>query len=164
MLARHEPRRTHRSVHPPFPINSSAFLTVIDRQNSFVLTSHKRARRSAYTTSRLSSPKQTRMSGNAEPGMMYKLGHHINSDLRRAASSTYNWKPSMTKTAIVPSWDTHNTHPRRGPVEAVLNCRTCSSGVTNTIQRAKSFSVLQMMLMNGLAFWVTTLTRHAKTQ
>ena len=64
---------TYASNHPPCSSSSSAFSLVIDLQNSCVLTSHRRALSSAYTSNKLSSPKHTRSSRPGPPGTRYNL-------------------------------------------------------------------------------------------
>lgn len=63
----------HHSCQPPCSKSSSAFSTLMDLQNSLVPVSHRRARPSVYTSSRLFSPRHTRLRGAAEAGTRYTL-------------------------------------------------------------------------------------------
>lgn len=64
---------THHSCQPPCSKSSSAFSTLMDLQNSRVPVSHRRARPSVYTSSKLFSPRHTRLRGAAEAGTRYTL-------------------------------------------------------------------------------------------
>lgn len=92
----------------------------------------------------LSSPKHILSSGNADPGIRYKLLEY--QPIHRCSQrKTHNWNPSITITAIVPSCEMHKRHPRSGLCFSSRNLTTLFKGVVKIVHRAQRANVLEKL-------------------